>query len=428
MTGAEFGSRYKLLKQVTHEGTITHHALDSADHVVMAHFLGPAASAAGRQVLEQLQRIAPVDRQRVIEQQEVDGDLVVVTQFIQGFDSLEHWLSRRAPTPSIPDNEAQPAPERPSAPGEFTRLFSAVDLGTAGVPPIDRSQSQERVAPPERPVDPAFTQIFAAGGSPVTPQPTPPAKAPEETSPAKTGKPVVRWRDAAPPESPPRSAESKKPAVRWKQEDSHEAVTPASPPGENTRLFGAAGLTGSTSGSLEERPGRNEPRAPDQPRPGEFTQLFQPNTPASARGPTPAPPGPPDLEQALSGRSADVAFPLPQSRPSEPGDFTRIMAGLDAAPPSDTGGFGPAGPPSPGPAAQTASTPPAPSEPGAFTRIVAGISSAPQAPAASSRTPAAPPPPAERRPGGSPSRLVVFVLIGVGVLTALMLVLYFSLR
>src|SRR5438552_2959830 len=158
--------------------------------------------------------------------------------------------------------------------------------------------------------------------------------------------------------------------------------------------------------------------------PGEFTLLFHDRKPGVAAAP-PGEQGPRDYLQALNTpaapRDAPTPFhPSPPSAPApaapptaakEPGDFTRLMAGI-SAPPS---------PPQAGSAGGSVGVTGAPGGPSDFTRIVAGLPAPPSQPPAQQ--------PAEAAPQPRSSRLFVLLLaLGLIGAAAAFLVLYFALK
>jgi hypothetical protein len=383
MTGAEFRSKYNLRKQVTHQGAVTHHALDSSGQVVMVHFLGDPASPECRRLLALVDRLSVADRRRIIEQIEVDDALVIVTQFFMGFESLERWLERRVPAQPPPPPTAPRAP----SPGEFTQLFGRVQASQAAPP-----------SPEPGPTPPAeageFTRLFraqsaqpAAPAQPPAPPAQPAAQQPNPVGGPDPNKPIVRWREA----KPSGGGEEDKPAIHWKKDVSPPPARSVEPPapGELTRLFGAGEAA---------RPAAPAPTAPPRRESNDYLQALRESEPAEA-----LPPG--------------HASPSPSS---EPGEFTRLMSGLGSAPPSPLA--------APAPGSRGAAAPA--SGPSEFTRIVAGIpASRPPAP------PIAPPAYASPAAGtkrdadaGPPRPVVLFVLVGVGAVTVLALILYFTLR
>src|SRR5438552_2321350 len=336
MTNEELRQKYRLLKVVAERDVRTYHALDSAGHIVMVHYL-PGDSADSERLLALLDALIPTDQMRIVERVDVDGAPVVVTQFIQGFETLPVWLQAKA---AQRPRAAAPPPSR--APGEFTQMFGAI-TSVPSPPPPEPTPAPEPPRPPAAstaaPVQGDFTGMFGpASGAPIATPPSSPsdavtAKSPLARPPAEPAskKPTVRWREPSP--------ESERPLVRWKQDAS--------------------------------------PGAPPVP-------------PPAAAAPAPA---------------------APPTAAKEPGDFTRLMAGI-SAPPS---------PPQAGSAGGSVGVTGAPGGPSDFTRIVAGLPAPPSQPPAQQ--------PAEAAPQPRSSRLFVLLLaLGLIGAAAAFLVLYFALK
>lgn len=468
MTGAEFRSHYRLIKQVTPDGVITHHALDANEHVVMVHFLGPTSAEPCKRVRTALGRLGPVDQQRILSEVEVDGGHVVVTQFIQGFESLERWLERRVtPAPAageftqmfggaagapVPPETSDPArtaaSEPPQAPptsptprqegGDFTLLFSGAEPKST---PSNAAPPPKAPASPPRPTG-EFTQLFSAAENAEGPQGTQDEES-EKSDAQSSDKPKIRWRDPTPPGEP-----QDRPKVRWKQDAPPPSAPapspppgtarPASGPGEFPRTYPRdrpGPVNDSPSGPLplDAPAGMGPERPAASQEPGEFTKMFRP---PSGDPITPPPSRPPARDSTdylrnlrESGESVDEPPAAPAApTPDQPGEFTRLMSGLDVpAAPDRPGGVTPAPPPPPSPSPRGPAAAPARSGPGEFTRIVSGIP-APQA----APQPATPPPlsPAQSTPGteGRRSKALLWVLLAAGTVTVVALVLYFALR
>jgi hypothetical protein len=175
MTSDEFGSRYKLLKQmVVKEGrsyTAEHLASGRA---VLVHIVEESRVGGNSGLQAMLQQLSSRERSRVLDTMTVEGALVVVTQFLHGFEGFESWLRARVEEPVTPPAPASPPTEEVH--GEFTRLFrsagenpgpsSGPTHGTFGAPP----------APPPAGVAPSgseFTDLFRAPGRPASQPPDP---------------------------------------------------------------------------------------------------------------------------------------------------------------------------------------------------------------------------------------------------------------
>src|SRR6185437_243742 len=222
MTSAEFSARYQLLKPVADGKVRTLNALAVANgKVVMVHYLVGTADE-NNALLARVRALPDIERLRLIEILDVEGHQVVVTQFLQGFESLDVWLSSHTPggaaagggggakqikgTMRRPDEQTQ----RPGS----TQPIRAGSGGAGKVTPP--------APPPSPPVAPPPTAASAtmAMTQPMAPINAPPAAAPPAPPPAP---PVV-------PPAPPR------PASAVPQGPPPPAPAP-NEPGEFTRLF-----------------------------------------------------------------------------------------------------------------------------------------------------------------------------------------------
>src|SRR5215207_4309323 len=93
MTSDEFRGKYKLLKQITEQGVTSYTAVELAGgRPVMVHVLDDSSRA----LLAQLDGLPSPEQAKVIDVGDVDGTMVIVTQFLQGFEGLAQWISARA--------------------------------------------------------------------------------------------------------------------------------------------------------------------------------------------------------------------------------------------------------------------------------------------------------------------------------------------
>jgi hypothetical protein len=261
MTSDEFGSQYRLLKQMAVKEGRSY----TAEHVpsgraVLVHFLEEERIGGASGLRTLLERLDPRDRSRVLDTITVENSLVVVTQFLQDFDGLEPWLRARSGEPvALPPTPAAPPQETH---GEFTRLFrSSENMGDA---PVNRPQDLEQPSGEVSSSGSNFTDLFRApvmppdqtahGGSipsvrmvgvrvPLPPQPAPP---PPPLNPQPPS-------DAAPPRLTPNFETKAGPAPElagWPRPDEVVIRTgePASAPvpqgswrgpSEYTRMFGS---------------------------------------------------------------------------------------------------------------------------------------------------------------------------------------------
>ncbi|HKT06872.1 MAG TPA: hypothetical protein VJR24_03160, partial [Gemmatimonadaceae bacterium] len=97
MTSAEFSARYQLLKPVADGKVRTLNALAIASgKVVMVHYL-VGTTDENNAVLARVRALPEIERLRLIETLDVEGHPVVVTQFLQGFESFDVWMSSHTP-------------------------------------------------------------------------------------------------------------------------------------------------------------------------------------------------------------------------------------------------------------------------------------------------------------------------------------------
>jgi hypothetical protein len=454
MTAEQFRQKYHLLDRVT-DGTVhTYHA-QFGGTMVMVHFLhGPPEELAA--IDRALEGLDEARREKLLERADVDGSVTLVTRFILDFTTLHDWLKLPRPTHHGDGGDAGPPAARPrlgvpqppaatssGSPGEFTLLFggpggAGADAATA--PRVETSGDSMAgtepplVAPPDAgpveaaPVDAAraepgeFTRLFKAA----TPADTAPLQPEQPAAPEAPARPEP----ALPPTPRAGSASPEQPAARGVPE----------PPGEFTRMFGAA-----PAAAQEQPPAPADPsNAPAGPAPAAG------NAPPA---PPPVPPAPPAAEDASwPVQPAPVREP---PRSTAPGQYTRVFGtpaqppGGDTATRSDTAatpgpwpvdgpapsaGAGPGsgdylerltgspaatGRPMPPPMAPPPMNP-VPSahpSPGEFTRVVSA------APAPAARTGKGSPslPPSAPR-GAATERWLIFGLVAV-LITALLLVL-----
>jgi hypothetical protein len=185
MTSDEFKSKYRLLKQIAAGGGRSYTAQHcTTGRAVLVHFTDEELTRAEGTLGALLFRLNPRDRSKVVETMTVDRSLVVVTQFLEGFETFEGWLRSRTDTPDAPAaSPPTPAPAPPSA-GEFTQLFRPIDDSAT---PNDAERASHPLpipdvaaAPAPRPPDrqpaeqpsagPNFTEMFRgpAGPSPAS--------------------------------------------------------------------------------------------------------------------------------------------------------------------------------------------------------------------------------------------------------------------
>jgi hypothetical protein len=276
MTADEFRARYALLDQVSGGGVRTFHAVTPTAGVAMVHFVDGGITPYNLALLSALERLEPERRARVREVTAVDGSITVVTELLAGFRSLPAWLGL---------DEAEPAPASP-----------APATPDSHATPDDPAGS----APPAQPADIPSD---------------PPAAAPAESP--------LAARDAGATPAPSVGADA-----------------PRKEPGEFTRLFMAADLTGAPAFS-----GPVPPASADSAPSPDAASLRAEMDPAPA--PTPA-----------SSAAPAPPVPPPAAPAAEPGDFTRLFRAplaSDAA----SRAAAPANPPAPRAEEAAPSRPPA---------------------------------------------------------------------
>jgi hypothetical protein len=198
MTPEEFGRKFNLLKQITENGIRSFHAISAKGRVVMVHFLDGGVTGENRELLERLDQLDPGPREKVLEVTAVDESIVIVTKFIDGFESLPSWLGvgtagEVTPHGAAPMSEpaAVPPADPPPAPGEFTRLFRAhvEDPATDDGDHADAAPDPAGTVPESRPAP--------------APSPSAPRTRPQTADGAVEFMPVLEPRPAASPAASP---------------------------------------------------------------------------------------------------------------------------------------------------------------------------------------------------------------------------------
>jgi len=374
MTRDEFESRYRLLQEVTRAGgATTHNAIGPAGAVVMVHFLQDDLLERVRPLVA----LSEADRpDRIVTLLEVDDLPVLVTKFIMDFPDLGSWLDETAPisggarpaaeetafapesgdftdmfeavdppVPAAREEDGSP-PGLPPA-GEFTGLFHAAGAETPPGKTLDSSPSADGV-PGEAPGE--FTRMFGALDPPGAPRdPEPPIEGiqtdpPEEEkgledrrpppppppSPPPLGPPPATLDGpAAPTPVPPPPLHSDSPGIPEPHYGASDGrpLPDASPPdpGGLTARFATPSqdrpFGGDTSGDSALWSAVSEERTPDHTVSDDYLERLH------AAGPPPSSPTPPPPPTA------------PPTPPEErgPGAYTRVIAGVrppSARPPS----------------------------------------------------------------------------------------------
>src|SRR2546427_9763505 len=179
MTLDEFRAKYRLQKRLTQRGVASYQAVDSSGRVVMVHSLDSAPRDEVDHVRSLVHRLDAVDHKKILEILDVDGAPVLVTEYLQGFQTLAQWLEIR--TRSTPTAPTAPAlqPNRPPR-GEFTQLFGPAEVPKT--PVLERpaaASSPTASAPPPLAAGGggAFRNLFAPVPGPVASPPGPPRRA-----------------------------------------------------------------------------------------------------------------------------------------------------------------------------------------------------------------------------------------------------------
>ena len=462
MTSAEFARKYNLLKQVSEHGARTYLAEQKGltrGRIVMVHYLDVGSRADGQHLLDRLGTLSSAAMDKVVETTEVDGVPVLVTLFIQPFDSLGAWLDANTSTTT-----------QPKKVGDFTRMFEqpAPPRETTPVPPSKQSTAPSSTTPPAPspapstpPVAPKspgeFTRMFGSVQSPTPAPPShPPAMHPPPSTPA-----APSFASPSPPSTspPPPSFASPPPAPR------------APSAGEFTRIFGKVDepqrpdvppepmLAPMAPLAPVDEPTKVQP--PAQPRSEGFTQLFErlSSTPTNApmtSPPAPAHPQHPTMPPAAPPPRGGGA-PVSPNDNAAPSEYTRMMGrvtpsagapaipsapALGAAPPPAPSLGGPAlGAPLPNPTAPKVPAPNlgAPAYPspnlgaptlGAPNLTAPNLGAVPSAPASPQFGAAPPPqPPAiSQRTSPPRSKLPLVIALAVMFVIAIALVLFLVLR
>ena len=351
MTGDDFRDRYQILKRLTGGDVPTFLARARGGDRVMVHVL-QAPPDVTRDLLARVARLSGGRDRRVREVTRHRGTDVLVTDFLDDFESLEAWLPE-LPAPGEGAEGAAAGPDGEQArgaeeAGEFTRLFQQPTAGEEPTPSGDAGTPGDREPAPEA----------------------------EEGTADRREDPTPREADAAPAGDEADGGE----AEAREREDEEEPgeftrmfeLGEAAPPESGTSEGGVSGAegTGTASGGrpptgedgeASEEEGGSEPPEPGGPprtgeEPGEFTRLFEAR--GSGEGPqdreetspeaeeapgdagdrpSPPEPAPPDDRSGESAVGDDGgASPNGEAGGDQPGEFTR-MFGAATSEPGTTG-------------------------------------------------------------------------------------------
>jgi len=302
----------------------------SSGRPVLLHLLAGGYAPENQELLRALGNLSSEQRGHVLDSGDHDGIPYVVTDTLPDNLSVRSWVAAGAVAQPPQSSESPAQAAAPYAePGEFTRLFQAVEKPperASVAVPVKPAPVGTRSEPPAEQGIGEFTRLLRT-----------PAAEPKAATAQRFGK--------VPPTAGPAPAkrqEAASPSVAPQQE-------PAAEPGEFTRMFppqprvGAA--TAATAGPVESTGLFQDPGSPPTPQrsgPGEFTQAMQPPLAAPSnysKPAAPAAPPPSEFTKILQGSGLPKPrvirqSPLPeQPRESPQGEFTRIFD----AEPSPTG-------------------------------------------------------------------------------------------
>ncbi|MCZ6856927.1 MAG: hypothetical protein O7F70_02900, partial [Gemmatimonadetes bacterium] len=218
MTGAEFRAKYRLGKTLSAYGVRSQLALQTDGEAVMVHFLMDKLPDERQVLLRRIQDLSQEKRSLILDTLYVDDTIVVVSEHLPDFVTLEGWLGLPPPAPlgqagpetretALPTDAEEPtrtppaAPKAPERHGEFTALFGALP----DQPPAGRADTSGPAAP-------------SAPGNDAS-----------SKDPGPSVSPPASDQLAAPAPQPPRPEEPGK----------VEPVSKKDPPGEFTQFFGA---------------------------------------------------------------------------------------------------------------------------------------------------------------------------------------------
>lgn len=349
MDGDEFTRRYQLLKKLV-EGTVTTYLARAASgDRVMTHFLQGSHAA---QLLDRLDALPEERRRHLRTITDLDGTPVVVTDYLDDFDSFRSWTSGSgsdasagaALPPDLAGSEGQ-APETDGSeraesdgPGEFTRMFGAPgsdaeaasgdvagsDAGAGSAPEPSEPATQPSEPPPES-SEPGsdepgeFTQLFEAPAAGGASEEEGSAPSDEEDVPPDTTEPAPDARESTPDAREP--GPGQRDSARAAEAD---GPGEAAPSGDRPFLFRspvqgeASDETTEPAASGGEEPEADE-EAPGADEPGELTRML--------RAESESEPSAGDQDRASDERASD-----------EPGEFTRRFGsagdGDDVEPPT----------------------------------------------------------------------------------------------
>ena len=157
MTGNEFNAEYKLGQRIASSGVESYLAhVTATRRLVMVHKLGGTNEGERRRIASLLGAL-PTSSTTVIARLDVDGEAVIVTEFLPDFVNHRDWLEAAVavqttvvirtglPTPPPAAAAEPPAVQAPPASeaGDFTRIYGQ-PLGASPPPPSAPRSSRFR--------------------------------------------------------------------------------------------------------------------------------------------------------------------------------------------------------------------------------------------------------------------------------------------
>jgi len=317
----------------------------SSARPVLLHLLAGGYAPENQELLRALGNLSADQRGHVLESGDHDGIPYVVTDTLPDNVSLRSWVAAAVVAQPPQSNGSAAEAGAPNVePGEFTRLFQAVEM-PAPAPARPAAATQTLATAPAEPEIGEFTRLLRtpaaepkAAAQSVAPQQEPAAEPGEFTSmfqpqprvaaaAAATSGPVEStglFHDPVPPPAsqhsgPGEFTQAMQPPLAAPSNYPKPAAPAAPPASEFTRFMQGSGLP--KPRVVRQSPPRERPR---ESPPGEFTRIFE--TPAGdlatpAASPVPLP----------QGGVGTVAFSQPSALagsggPSGPGEFTKIFA------------------------------------------------------------------------------------------------------
>ncbi|HEY8258941.1 MAG TPA: hypothetical protein VIG08_14880 [Gemmatimonadales bacterium] len=200
MTTDEFNARYKVLKEIAHGNGRSFTAQETASgRAVLVHFLPENMLLAGRKLADTLDQLPARDRSKVLEILTVGKSSVVVTQFLENFESFDLWLQGRVAGGSAPPSSPPQEPALPA--GDFTKLFEQSTAAPGPAKPLPPPPPA-----PGRPPRDSFTELFQTPPEPRVHLHPPPSPATPPVEILRLSIPPSGSSPSPPPPPPPRPA------------------------------------------------------------------------------------------------------------------------------------------------------------------------------------------------------------------------------